>query len=114
MARFKPGQSGNPGGRPKGGYSERCRIWADSQGFDFLVRIAEGREPGYRNRHSLRIEAAKYLTDRGYGKAPLKTDTTAKISLENFLGGTWEDSATKQENHGATYGKTPIKHKRTK
>lgn len=67
MAKFKSGQSGNPGGRPKGSYVERCRQYADEHGWDFLDRIARGKERGMTHPR-LRIEAAKLLIAYGYGK----------------------------------------------
>ncbi len=97
MARFQAGKSGNPGGRPKGAYSERCREWADARGLDFLTRVAEGREPGFQNKHALRIEAAKYLTDRGYGRPSQRSEVSCKgATLEDFLGGTYEKSAERK------------------
>lgn len=47
---FVPGQSGNPGGRPKGskGFRERCREFMDSEGLESLIEIA--RNPRDKNR----------------------------------------------------------------
>ena len=68
---FKPGQSGNPGGRPKGlgtkarEYGDKCiEVLADALDSDDV---------------KTRIAAARELLDRGYGK-PLST--TAEVSTE--------------------------------
>lgn len=70
---FKPGQSGNPGGRPKGiaaaarQHTDRC-----------IAVLAEALEsPDARTR----IAAAHELLDRGYGKA-----IAATASVSNPLG----------------------------
>ncbi|MDE2106112.1 MAG: hypothetical protein KGL39_53310 [Patescibacteria group bacterium] len=62
---FKPGQSGNPGGRPKGGHD--VRELARSHGPDAIKTLAaimcsEDAPP------NARASAACALLDRGYGK----------------------------------------------
>ncbi len=73
---FKPGTSGNPGGRPKGsaGFAERIRK-ATKEGAD-LVAVAisialNEKEPGV-----ARMRAVEYLTDRMVGKALEKVELT--------------------------------------
>lgn len=68
---FKPGESGNPVGRPKGwaGFAARVRE-ATKEGvdlIDFMHKVLTGRS---RPRPTLRdkIEAIKWLADRGFGK----------------------------------------------
>jgi hypothetical protein len=65
MAKFVPGESGNPGGRPKSAYlSELARAETDAC-IATLVKIRDsGRSPA-----AARIAAARELLDRGYGKA---------------------------------------------
>lgn len=58
--RFKPGQSGNPGGRPKG-IAAKAREHAD-QAIDVLVNGMDDPDP------RVRIAAAREILDRGWGK----------------------------------------------
>jgi hypothetical protein len=78
--RFPPGVSGNPGGRPRG--VARLAREATNDGADivaFFVSILQGRTPpigggkssGHRPSLKDRIEAARWLADRGFGKAPI-------------------------------------------
>ena len=72
---FKPGQSGNPGGRPKG-IAAKAREHAD-KALDVLVGALDEEDA------KVRITAARELLDRGYGKPVTMTaDVTNK--LEEF------------------------------
>jgi len=102
---FKKGSPGGPG-RGKGSRNGAtvCKQWADSKGFEFLKRVADGTElievtrldrNGKERKSqtspplSLRIEAAQYLIDRAYGKATAmhEVDVNGKITLgEAILG----------------------------
>ena len=81
---FKKGQSGNPGGRPKGskGFKERCRAFANEEGLNTLIEIA--RESGDKDR----LKAVELLLAYGYGKPRQALDIgdgeggPAKILLE--------------------------------
>ena len=67
-----PGQSGNPGGRPRG-VAARAREYAGEDGADifaFLRRIVDAEGENTRDR----IEAGKILLERGWGKAPQLID----------------------------------------
>ncbi|MEG9529622.1 MAG: DUF5681 domain-containing protein [Hyphomicrobiales bacterium] len=64
MSQFQPGQSGNPGGRPKASAKVRdlAREYTE-QALQVLVQIAiEGES------EAARVAAANAILDRGYGK----------------------------------------------
>ena len=68
---FKPGQTGNPGGRPRG-LAERVRQETKdgAELIAFMLRILRGRKQPLR----YRLEAAAWLADRGFGKALQQLD----------------------------------------
>lgn len=64
---FKPGQSGNPGGRPKGLAAQIRDATKDGQEIvEFYLQV-------FRGNHDLsekhQMDAASWLADRAYGKA---------------------------------------------
>jgi hypothetical protein len=66
MAKFKPGQSGNPGGRPKTIAEVRDLARAKTaEAIEALAHIATAGES-----EAARVSAAVALLDRGWGKAP--------------------------------------------
>ncbi len=68
---FLPGRSGNPGGRPQG-LAERVRR-ATKNGktiVDFMISVARGMNiDGRKPRLGDRVDAVKWLADRGWGRA---------------------------------------------
>jgi hypothetical protein len=65
---FAPGQSGNPGGRPKG-LTRRVRELVGEDGeliADYMLSVMT--DEGARTAE--RLEAARWLADRGFGKPP--------------------------------------------
>lgn len=81
---FKPGQSGNPGGRPRG-FSRYIRQQTKdgTELVDLMVKVLRG-EPvnGQRRKPTLRdrMDAATWLADRGFGKPsqPLEVETDSR------------------------------------
>jgi hypothetical protein len=75
---FQPGVSGNPGGRPKG-LARRVRQLVGNDGHkivDFMFSVMNDT----RARNADRLEAAKWLADRGFGK----TEQAINIDLNQY------------------------------
>jgi hypothetical protein len=72
---FQPGQSGNPGGRPKG-IAAKAREHTD-RAIEVLV---EGMED---DDHKVRIAASREILDRGWGK-PLAMTADITKRLDEF------------------------------
>jgi Family of unknown function (DUF5681) len=66
-AGFRPGQSGNPGGRPRGlARTAREVVGDDGRAIiDFWMSVMSDRAASMRDR----LEASRLLADRGWGKA---------------------------------------------
>ena len=65
---WKPGQSGNPGGRPKG-LANATREVVGDDGLP-LAQLWWEIASDKRRKDSDRLEASRLLADRGWGKAP--------------------------------------------
>lgn len=74
---WKPGQSGNPKGRPKADFDlpAVCRSLVP-EAVDVVTDILRNSED-----ERMRFAAASWLTDRGYGKAPLTISSESGQSL---------------------------------
>ena len=78
---FAPGQSGNPGGRPKDEY--RVAELARSYTVEAIETLVELMRDGKDER--VRGTAAQALLDRGWGKAKLEVVTGAEESYLDVL-----------------------------
>jgi len=68
---FKPGQSGNPGGRPRGLVARVRELTDDGAGLaTFFRRVFQGKPLEGKSLPTLRdrMAAATWLADRGFGK----------------------------------------------
>jgi hypothetical protein len=102
---FKPGQSGNPGGRPK--VVAEVRDLArqhTADAIETLVTIMSDEDA----HHSARVAAANSLLDRGYGKAPASLEVKNDIGAEfstflRSLDDLPEVNATKADDDGTVH-----------
>ena len=81
---FAVGVSGNPGGRPKGLASIiRDRTFDGQELVDFYTSVFRGEKiDGVKPTLKLRMEAATWLTDRGFGK-PMQSIQMAAHARSN-------------------------------
>jgi hypothetical protein len=83
---WKPGQSGNPSGRPKGRQSDilartakqRAELYVD-QAFNLLSKAVRDKDSPM----AARVSAANAILDRAYGKAP--QDVNVRGSVEYHI-----------------------------
>ena len=82
----QPGQSGNPGGRPKLGVALADKVRKATKDGNtivkLLVQIAEG---GLEAKISDRLAAAEMLLSRGWGKAVTQMEVTADVQVQHSL-----------------------------
>jgi hypothetical protein len=86
IQQFQPGQSGNPGGRPKLGVALADKVRKATKDGNtivkLLVQIAEG---GLEAKISDRLAAAEMLLSRGWGKAVTQMEVTADVQVQHSL-----------------------------
>ena len=74
---FLPGQSGNPGGRPKNKFGEYIRTATNGGqelAEDILTLFRKTKDP------EIKLKAAAWLSDRGFGKAVQSDDSENQIN----------------------------------
>src|SRR5260221_5452738 len=81
-AGFLPGASGNPGGRPRG-LSRRVRELVGEDG-EAIVSYMVSVMADEKARAADRLEAAKWLADRGFGRSvqTMDLDITARPAID--------------------------------
>jgi hypothetical protein len=97
MAKFRPGQSGNPGGRPK--TTALLRQLAQDQA-EANVRVLVEIRDNKRASASARIAAVRELFDRGFGKAIQTVDGKADLLPVHFvIEGLYDSESASSKNH---------------
>jgi Family of unknown function (DUF5681) len=81
MAKFQPGQSGNPGGRPKG--EGEIRELARQHTATAIATLAEICANGRTD--SAKVAAASALLDRGWGRPRQDVDSSGALNWEALL-----------------------------
>lgn len=81
LPKWKPGQSGNPGGRPKGVHARIAAMTNDGQ--DILELFADVMKGRIKGTPRDRLDAAKELSNRLWGKAP---EMVVNLSAHGSLG----------------------------
>lgn len=87
---FKKGQSGNPGGRPKGIADFRAKILAKTNDGDLLISamlaIVNGEHED--TKPSDIVAAVKWLADYGMGKPAERVEHSGTMTLEGLVAST--------------------------
>ena len=89
---FKPGQSGNPAGRPRGFRGVAAQIMAETDDGAELVAWAlrVWRDPGRFHTHAERAAAHAWLSDRALGRPLQATELHAVVQAGPTLPSDWD------------------------
>ena len=86
LIHYRPGLSGNPNGRAVDLIGHMVRTTGTAQKcYDLLVQVVEGKVRGAQVRD--RINAARYLVDRGYGQPPRTLQIEGQVTHTGVLDG---------------------------
>ena len=104
MAKFEQGQSGNPGGRPKGlgEIREIARQHTDAA-IETLVKVMDNDSAS----HSARVAAASALLDRGWGRPAQTID--ASINGNGSLSDVLQEMSERHQREQAAEQAIPPK-----
>jgi hypothetical protein len=83
---YAPGQSGNPGGRPR--LNSKLQLWFLSrarEAGEIVVEIANNRAATKSD--AIRLQACREILDRGMGKAPQSLSLSLEGALDKSLHG---------------------------
>ena len=86
IQQFQPGQSGNPGGRPKLGVALAEKVRKATKDGNTLIRLlVEIADGGQEAKISDRLAAADMLLSRGWGKSVSQIEVTADVQVSHTL-----------------------------
>ena len=86
IQQFQPGQSGNPGGRPKLGVALAEKVRKATKDGNTLIRLlVEIADGGQEAKLSDRLAAADMLLSRGWGKSVSQIEVTADVQVSHTL-----------------------------